>query len=405
MMQDKFVVLGVTGSIAAYKAADLASKLVQAHAKVDVIMTREAREFITPLTFRSLTHRPVVTDLFDLNSELSIEHVALAERADIVVVAPCTANTIAKITGGVSDDPLTTTILATRAPVLIAPAMDGNMYQNPATQDNLERLKSRGIAIVGPAEGRLASGLIGKGRMVEPAALLEHIKMVLGRKGDLAGLRVVVSAGGTQEPIDPVRVITNRSSGKMGFSIAEAARDRGATVTLITAPSSLPNPVGVHVVRVNRAVEMKDAVSEAVQQADTLIMAAAVADYQPVDTSAQKIKKTSQDLSISLVKTPDILAEVRGSFVKVGFAAESENLIENAKSKLISKGLDLIVANDITASDSGFGTDTNRVVFIRRDGEPEQLPLMLKYDVAHQILNRVAELVTARRNENSFQKS
>ncbi len=399
MLEGRKVVLGVTGSIAAYKAADLASKLVQAGAVVDVIMTREAAQFITPLTFKSLTHRPVVTDLFDPPSEMSIQHVALAQRADVVIIAPATANIIAKIASGLADDSLTCTVLATKAPVIIAPAMDGNMYTNKATQDNIARLKERGCVFVGPAQGRLASGAIGTGRLVDTETLLGTIQQVLGRQGDLKDTTIVVTAGGTQEPIDPVRVITNRSSGKMGYAVAEAARDRGAKVVLITAPTALADPVGVEVVKVNRAVEMRDAVVKETRNAQALIMAAAVADYQPTKTAAQKIKKTPERLAISLEKTPDILSEVKGSFIKIGFAAESEDLLGNAREKLLKKGLDMIVANDITATDAGFGVDTNRVIIIDRNGKAEHLPLMLKSQVAHQILDRVANLLKARTPE------
>ena len=267
VLEGKTVVLGVTGSIACYKALDLASKLTQAGAQVDALMSYGATQFVTPLAFRSITHRPVVTDTFDPASELSVEHVALAQRADIVVVAPATANFIAKAAAGLADDPLTTTILATAAPVLIAPAMDGHMYDNPATQENLSRLQSRGVVVLGPASGRLASGIEGIGRLVETPELMGNIRTILGRNGDLASYRIVVTAGGTQEPIDPVRVVTNRSSGKMGYALAEAARDRGAQVTLITAPTDLEDPSGVEMVRVGTALEMRDAVLKAVAEA------------------------------------------------------------------------------------------------------------------------------------------
>jgi len=398
-LSSRHIVLGVTGSIACYKAVDLASKLVQAGALVDTIMSHGATRFVTPLAFRSITHRPVVTDTFDPDSELSVEHVALAQRADIVVVAPATAHFIAKVAAGLADDPLTTTILATEAPVLVAPAMDAHMYDNPATQENLSRLKGRDITIVGPARGRLASGLVGTGRLVETPELIGHICAILGRKGDLVGYTVVVSAGGTQEPIDPVRVITNRSSGKMGYAIAEAARDRGARVVLVTAPTSIADPVAVQVVRVKMALEMRDAVRKAVADAHALIMAAAVADYMPISVATQKIKKGAETWSIELGKTPDILEESRGwlsgrnGFIRVGFAAESENLLENARDKVLRKSLDLIVANDITAEGSGFGTDTNKVLLIDRSGNLEDLPLMSKYGVAHRILDRVRELL------------
>ena len=391
------LVLGVTGSIACYKALDLASKLTQAGARVDTIMSYGATRFVTPLAFRSITHRAPVTDTFDPDSELSVEHVALAQRADIVVVAPATAHFIAKMALGLADDPLTTTILATSAPVLVAPAMDGHMYDNPATQENLAKLRSRGVTIVGPAEGRLASGLVGAGRLVEPTEIVGHISAVLGRKGDLAGYTLVVSAGGTQEPIDPVRAITNRSSGKMGYAIAEAARDRGAEVVLVTAPTSLPEPVAVKVVRVETARQMRDAVSTQLDGAQALIMAAAVADYSPIVVAAQKVKKGADTWTVDLERTPDILGEARGKFLRVGFAAESENLLENAKEKLASKSLDLIIANDITAENSGFGADTNKVTIVDGFGAVEDLPLMPKHDVAHRILDRVVGLLREQR--------
>lgn len=387
------VVLGVTGSIACYKALDLASKLTQAEALVDTIMSHGAARFVTPLAFRSITHRPVVTDTFDPNSELSVEHVALARRADILVVAPATSHLIAKVAGGLADDPLTTTILATAAPVIVAPAMDGHMYQNPATQHNLATLRARGITIIGPSEGYLASGMVGVGRLVEPIELMGHISAVLARQGDLAERTIVVSAGGTQEPIDPVRVITNRSSGKMGYALAEAARDRGADVVLIAAPTGLQDPVGVRMVRVETALEMRDAVMESVHGAAALIMAAAVADYRPSASSAEKMKKGAASWSIQLEENPDILQEAKGSFVRVGFAAESERLLENARDKAARKSLDLIVANDITLDYAGFAADTNKVLLVDRHGNVDDLPLMSKYDVASQVLDRVRELM------------
>lgn len=392
-LQDKNIVLGVTGSIACYKALDLASKLTQAGASVDTIMSYGATQFITPLTFRSLTHRPVTVDVFDPDSELSIEHVQLAGRADLVVVAPATAHFIAKAAGGFADDPLTTTILATQAPVLIAPAMDGHMYENQATQDNIEKLKSRGVHFVGPASGHLASGLVGIGRLVEVPQLMGHISALLGMDGDLAGQTIVVSAGGTQEAIDPVRVITNHSSGKMGYAVAEAARDRGARVVLVAAPTSLDDPAALQVVKVRSAAEMRDAVLEAVKGADALVMAAAVADYQPANVADQKIKKDRSALTIDLERTPDILAEAQGSFLRIGFAAETEELLTNARDKLERKALDLIVANDVTAEGSGFGADTNKVILVGKSGEVEDLPLMSKHDVAHRILDRVTALL------------
>ncbi len=392
-LENKRVILGVTGSIACYKALDLASKMVQAGASVDTVMSYGATQFVTPLAFRSITHREVVTDLFDTNSTYSIEHIELAQQADIVVIAPATAHCIAKLAAGLADDPLTTTILATTAPLLVAPAMDGGMFSHPATQENLAKLRQRGVMIAGPASGRLASGLIGTGRLLETPELLGHIAYALGKDGDLAGKTIVVSAGGTMEPIDPVRVITNHSSGKMGYALAEAGRDRGAKVILVAAPTGLPDPALVEVVAVKTAQEMCDAVLERVKEADALIMAAAVADYRPTTEADQKIKKASADLTIDLAKTTDILEAATGDFVKVGFSAETQNLVSNAKIKVGSKNLDLIVANDVTDPDSGFGIDTNKVTLIDRDLNVEELPVLTKYEVGHRILDRVSKLL------------
>ncbi len=393
MLANKTIVLGITGGIAAYKAADIASKLTQAGASVEVVMTESATRFIAPLTLCSLTGRLVVTSMWELDSEFSIEHVALAEAADIVAIVPATANIIAKLAAGISDDMLTCTVLATKAPVVVAPAMNVNMFENPVTQDNLAKLKARGFAIVDPAYGRLASGKMGLGRLAETETIIGTIKQVLGRSGDLTGKRIVVTAGGTQEPIDPVRHIGNRSSGKMGYAVAEAARDRGATVSLITAPTSLPEPVGIEVVLIRTAAEMKEAVAKAAAQTDALIMAAAVADYQPKSVAKEKIKKEAAGLTLELIRTPDILTEVKGNFLKVGFAAESEDIVANAKQKLEKKQLDIIIANDITATDSGFGVDTNKVTLISRDGKVESLPLLTKREVADKILDRVVKLL------------
>ncbi len=393
MLANKTIVLGITGGIAAYKAADIASKLTQAGARVEVVMTESATKFITPLTLRTITGRPVVTDMFELASEFSIEHIALGEVADVIAIAPATANIIAKIATGIADDMLSCTVLATKAPVIVAPAMHAGMFQNSVTQDNLAKLKSRGFTIVEPAYGYLASGGIGMGRLADTETIIGTIKQVLGRSGDLAGRRIVVTAGGTLEPIDPVRHIGNRSSGKMGYAVAEAARDRGATVTLIAAPTSLPEPVGIEVIPVETAVQMKEAVAKATAQADALIMAAAVADYQPKSVAEAKIKKETPSLTLELIRTPDILSEVKGNFVKVGFAAESEDVVENARQKLEKKQLDIIVANDITVTDSGFGVDTNKVTLLDRDGKVDSLPLMSKREAAEKVLDRVVGML------------
>jgi len=402
MLEGRSVVLGVTGSIAAYKAVEIASQLTQAGAAVDVIMTKSALEFIAPLSFQALTHRPVVFDLFELQSEMSVEHVGLAERANIVTVAPATANVIAKMANGIADDSLTCTVLATRAPVLVVPAMNYNMYENTVTQENIEKLRRRGFTIMEPSYGRLASGAVGRGRLPEICDIIGTIRQVLGRTGDLAGRRLVVTAGGTQEPIDPARLVTNRSTGKMGYAIAEAARDRGASVTLIAAPTALPDPVCVRTVHVQTAVQMRDAVLAAIQGSDALIMTAAVADFRPAQVQTQKVKKTEARLTLELEKNPDILAEVgeimagrpeKGPKVVVGFAAESDDIITNAVDKLRRKNLDMIVANDITASDSGFAVDTNRVTLIKRSGEIESLPLLLKSQVAERVLSEVSSML------------
>ena len=394
--ENKSVVLGVTGSIACYKAVDLCSKLVQAGAEVDVVLSPAATRFINPITFGSITHRPVTTDLFEPESELSMDHVALSKRADIIVIAPATANTIAKLAHGLADDAITTTVLATAAPVLVAPAMDANMYEAPAVQENLQTLRNRGVTIIGPEQGRLASGLVGWGRLVEPAQLMGHIAAALGHDGDLADRTIVVSAGGTVEPIDPVRVITNRSSGKQGYAIAEAARDRGARTILVTTPTALPDPAGIEIARVETVAQMRDAVLAACQQADVVIMAAAVSDYRPVEVAEHKIKKSESGngLAIQLTQNDDFFLEVSDKVLKVGFAAESDDLLDNASKKLTAKRLALIAANDITAENAGFGVDTNKVTILDREGGMEDLPLMSKYEVAHRILDRVAKLLS-----------
>ncbi len=393
VLQGKNVVLGVTGSIACYKALDLTSKLAQQGALVDVILTVDAAKFVTPLAFRSLTHRAVVTDMFDTQSELAVEHVALARRAGILAIAPATAHTLARLAQGLADDALTATALATEAPLLLAPAMDAHMWDHPATQHNMSLLRERGAVVVGPGQGRLASGLIGMGRLAEPSEILGHIQAVLGRKGDLAGRTVVISAGGTREPVDPVRVITNRSSGKMGYALAEAARDRGAHVVLVSTVQGLPDPVAVEMMRVETAEEMKQAVLEATSQADALIMAAAVADYRPSSVAPSKVKKSASQWTIDLEKTDDILAQATRPLVRVGFAAESDDLLENARAKVAEKGLDLIVANDVTAEGSGFGGDTNKVLLIHPNNQVDDLPLMSKQEVAHQVLDRVTAIL------------
>jgi phosphopantothenoylcysteine decarboxylase/phosphopantothenate--cysteine ligase len=359
-------------------------------------MTTAAMEFVKPLSFRSVTGRPVVTDMFDTASEFSVEHVALAEKADVVLVAPATANTIAKMAMGMADNILCATILATKAPVVVAPAMNSGMWDNPATQDNLARMEHRGFDIVGPSYGWLAEDRIGMGRMADFAEIIGTVRQVLGRKGDLYGRSVVITAGGTQEPIDPARHIGNRSSGKMGYALAEVARDRGARVTLVAGPTALGDPVATTVIHVRTAEDMYQAVHEAIVGADALLMAAAVADYRPVEAASDKIKKDQEQLAVKMIRTKDILDEVKGDFIKVGFAAESSNLLENAEKKLKQKGLALIVANDIGHADSGFGTDTNRVILLGPDAKVEDLPLLPKREVADRILDRLVKLLAER---------
>lgn len=400
LFADKTIILGVTGSIAAYKAADLASKLTQAGAHVDVILTQAAREFITSLTFQSVTGHRAFADEDLWGKEGHIQHIGLGKSADLLAIAPATANTIAKLAHGIADNLLTVTALAARCPLVIAPAMDGGMFTHPSTQSNLEILRKRSTSIVGPAEGHLASGLSGLGRMVEPIELLGHIRLVLAESGPLSGRKVVVTAGGTQEPIDPVRVITNLSSGKQGYALAQAALDRGAVVTLISAPTSLPPPVGVSLVSVTTAEEMMLAVLDRSNDADLLLMAAAVADFRPDKTSDEKIKKSTGVSKIDLVSTVDILNAVANLKTKqdyprivVGFAAESQDLISNAQAKLRTKNLDLIIANDITSKDAGFAVDTNRVIILDAGGGEEALPLLTKDEVAEHVIQRVTPLL------------
>jgi|TARA_B100000315_G_scaffold256724_1_gene303363 phosphopantothenoylcysteine decarboxylase/phosphopantothenate--cysteine ligase len=395
MLAKKTVILGITGSIAAYKATDIASKLVQDGAEVRVVMTRSAARFIMPLTLNSITGRPVESSMWNMSSEFSIGHVTLAEVADVVVIAPATANIIAKLATGVADDMLTCTVLATMAPIILAPAMNDNMFLNPITQKNLAKLKARGFITVGPGYGRLASGKIGTGRLAEVDKILDAIKQVMGQKSDLNGRHIVVTAGGTHEPIDPVRYISNRSSGKMGYAIAEAARYRGAQVSLITT-TILAEPAGIDITQVETALEMKTVVAQVVKDADALIMAAAVADYRPKSFAKAKIKKESSSLTLELIRTPDILTEVKGNFIRVGFAAETEDLLANAQKKLKEKQLDLIVANNITDKESGFGVNTNKVIMISRNGRVKDLPLLTKREVADKVLDRVVGLLNKR---------
>ncbi|MCC7117085.1 MAG: bifunctional phosphopantothenoylcysteine decarboxylase/phosphopantothenate--cysteine ligase CoaBC [Anaerolineales bacterium] len=398
IFSEKQILLGVTGSIAAYKAADLASKLTQAGARVDVLLTSSAEKFVAPLTFQSVTGRRAYTDQDLWGHEAHVLHVGLSKNADLLLIAPCTADTLAKLAHGLADNLLTVTALAATCPILIAPAMDGGMFEAPATQANLTTLKQRGVTFIGPAEGHLASGLSGTGRLVEPSEIFGHTRIMLGKLGGLANKKVVVTAGGTQEALDPVRIITNHSSGKQGYALAQAALDAGATVTLITTPTGLIPPVGAEIVKVKSAKELLNAVLN--ESADVLIMAAAAADFRPKTVAQDKMKKRDGLPQIELEATEDILKAVSGPgsakkrfAVTVGFAAESQNLLANADEKLKSKGLDLIAANDISAKDAGFAVETNRITLLFADGTKENLPLMSKTSAAEKIIERIVTLV------------
>jgi phosphopantothenoylcysteine decarboxylase / phosphopantothenate---cysteine ligase len=401
---DKNILLGVTGSIAAYKAVDLASKLTQAGAKVDVILTQAALHFVTALTFQSVTGRKAYCDTDLWGTEGHIQHIGLAHHADWLVIAPATANTIARLAHGLGDNLLSVTALAARCPMLLAPAMDGGMYAHIATQANLEILRQRGAIMIGPGEGHLASGLIGPGRMLEPHEILAQLRRQITRSGPLQGRKLMITAGGTQEAIDPVRAITNRSSGKQGFALAQAALDLGAEVTLITGPVSLQTPFGARRVDVRSAREMLQAVLAELPNTDALVMAAAVADFRPAQPASHKIKKSGGIPQIQLESTEDILGVVARQRIDsgwprlvVGFAAESDDLLVNAVAKLEAKRLDLIVANDISATDAGFGVDTNRVTLLTANGQSEALPLMTKEEVAEILMQRVQELLVMSR--------
>ena len=394
MLRGKTILLGVTGGIAVYKAVELLRLLTKAGAAVHVVMTRGATEFVTPLTFQTLSGQPVHLELFNLISEQQIGHISLAERADLCIVAPATANFVGKIAGGIADDLLTTTIMATRAPVLIAPAMNVNMYQNPIYQENEARLKRHGYLFAAPACGMLACGYEGEGKLQTPEAIFEEALAALTPK-TLAGERILVTAGPTREEIDPVRYISNHSSGKMGYAIARAAWLAGAEVTLVTGPTAIAPPYGVDVVRVESALQMREAVLGRLEATDVVIKAAAVADYRPKLRAQMKVKKTAAQLSIELEKNPDILAEIgarKEGRVLVGFAAETEELVRNATLKLEGKNLDLIVANDVSQEGAGFNVDTNIVKLLFRDGRVEELPLMGKHELAGIILERVEAL-------------
>jgi phosphopantothenoylcysteine decarboxylase / phosphopantothenate---cysteine ligase len=405
LLQNKRIILAATGSIAVYKAVDLASKLTQAGALVDVIMTESAQQFVAPITFQAVTGRPVYTNMWQADNSgglpTHIAHVGLGEGADLIAVVPATANTIAKLATGMADNLLTVTALAARCPILLAPAMDGGMYEHPATQTNLKTLVERGVYLVEPELGRFASGLIGRGRLPETQTLIGHIRLALAQTGSLAGKHVVVTAGGTREALDPVRFISNHSSGKQGYALAQAALDAGASVTLISTVDLTP-PIGAEVIKVEAALEMLEMVKQHLieRNAQVLIMAAAIADFRPATRAEQKIKKKNDDegMNVSLVRNPDILQEVKNLpffhlRVVVGFAAESENLLNNAKIKLERKGLHLIVANDITATDAGFASDYNRVVILDKNGGREEIERETKSRISERVIERIAELL------------
>ena len=393
MLKGKTVVLGVTGSIAAYKIANLASALVKLHADVNVIMTKNATNFITPITFETLTGNKCLIDTFDRNFQFNVEHVALAKRADIFMVAPASANVLGKIAHGIADDMLTTTIMASKCPKLISPAMNTNMFENPILQDNLKILEKYGYEIINPASGYLACGDTGAGKMPEPETLLKYILRTIAREKDMAGKKVLITAGPTQEKIDPVRYITNHSTGKMGYALAENAMRRGAEVTLVTGPTAIEPPMFVNVVPVTSAEDMAGEVIARAPEQDIIIKAAAVADYRPVNPSDEKIKKKdSEESSIALERTQDILkylgSHKRADQFICGFSMETENMLENSRAKLAKKNVDMIVANNLKVKGAGFGTDTNVVTIITAD-DCKELNIMSKADVANAILDEI----------------
>ncbi|MEG0371754.1 MAG: bifunctional phosphopantothenoylcysteine decarboxylase/phosphopantothenate--cysteine ligase CoaBC [Clostridium sp.] len=394
MKKRKTVVIGVTGGVAVYKALDIVSRLKKKDIDVHVIMTKAAQEFVTELSFRSLSLNPVVVDMFDRPNSFDVEHIALAKKADVFLIAPATANVIGKISSGIADDMLTTTVMATRAEVVIAPAMNTNMYNNPILRRNIEVLRSFGYHFIEPLSGRLACGDTGIGKLESPEVITEYVEMLLYSEKDLKGKRVLVTAGPTYEDIDPVRSITNKSSGKMGYAIAKAARDRGAHVTLISGKTSIDPPRFIDVIKVYSADDMYEAVMDNLSDADIIIKAAAVADYTPENFCSHKIKKSQKNISIPLKKNRDILFEIgkiKKDKILVGFAAETNNVLENAKIKLVNKNLDMIVANDVLQQDAGFDVDTNKVSIITND-YIESFDIETKYNVANIILDKISEI-------------
>ena len=397
MLQGKKIVLGVTGGIAVYKAVDLVSRLRKAGCEVRVVMTEHAQQFVTPLSFKEISGNAVATSMWNANQEFNVEHIALANWADAFLVAPATANILAKMACGIADDLLSTTLLAAQAPIVVCPAMNTGMYQNPATQENIAKLQERGVTVMPPAVGHLACGTSGPGRLPEPQQIVEFMSAFFaGREGDLRGLRVLVTAAGTREPIDPVRYVGNRSSGKMGYAVAQMAAERGADVLLISGPSALAAPPNVRVVNVETTNEMLEACLAAYGDVDIVIKAAAVADYRPRDVADQKIKKKTDDaLTVVMDKNPDILKTLgakKEQQVLVGFAAETQNLLANAREKVVKKNLDMIVANDVTAAGAGFNSDTNIVKFLFANGDVRELEQMPKVDVANKILDEAIRI-------------
>lgn len=397
MLNGKKIALGVTGGIAVYKAVDLVSRLRKQGAEVRVIMTEHAQQFVTPLTFKEISGNKVAVSMWDSNQEFNVEHIALANWADAFVVAPATANILAKMANGIADDLLSTTLLAAQAPIIVCPAMNTGMYQNSITQENIEKLQKHGVTVMPPAVGYLACGVTGPGRLPEPQQIVEFIDAFFAKKdGDMVGMKVLVTAAGTREPIDPVRFVGNRSSGKMGYAIAQAAAQRGAEVLLVTGPSALEIPPNVNGVKVETTNEMLEACMSAYGDMDVVIKAAAVADYRPRDVADQKIKKKTDDaLTVVMDKNPDILKELgarKAHQILVGFAAETQNLLGNAREKIVKKNLDMIVANDVTAAGAGFNADTNIVKFLFPSGEVRSLEQMAKTQVANILLDTVMEL-------------
>lgn len=396
MLNGKNIVVGVCGGIAAYKVVDLVSRLRKLGADIQVIMTKNACQFVTPLTFRSLSNNPVITDMWDEPKEWDVQHISVANRADLFIVAPATANVIGKIANGIADDMLTTTVMATKAPVYFIPAMNTNMYENPITQQNISKLQALGYKFMEPGVGTMAErGVYGKGRLPEPPLIVDEVTKLFFGEQDFKGKRLLITAGPTREAIDPVRYISNHSSGKMGYAVAKAAAARGAEVTLISGPVSIKPPEGVKVINVNSAVEMRNAVIDNFENSDAFMLVAAVADFRVQEQNTQKIKKKSDTLELTLVKNPDIAEEIgriKGNKKLVGFCAETENLVENAMGKVLRKNMDFIVANDVTMEGAGFGTDTNIVKFIGRDGIIEDLPKISKDEVANKILDTLKKL-------------